>query len=169
LSTLVACGQQVLAPLSPLSTTDKAANAGKLAALVERQCFANIGEAGGFADRLKTIGWSGTRTQTAHAGKPLEIDVWVFPHLKVLRGEPANGISTCSLMVDASVAPSLDQTKASLSKVVGIGPGSHGEWWWNHGFARRLHMTVNHGTDGQVLFIDVENYRLPWWRMLESR
>ncbi len=155
--------------IAPLSTTDRANNANKIAQFIEQQCFDRADDVVEFEAGLRAVGWQSKRTQTADPAKPLELDVWELPNVTVLRGQPVmGGAWTCSVDVKSPVAPALDQIKTAMSMAIGKGPDKNGEWWLNRTSTRRLHVTADQGVvaDAGDIFVNVEIYKLPWWRGL---
>lgn len=154
------------APIAAPSATDPAGNALKIASLVERQCSYRSEDVEAFGAGLRTTGWAFVRTQTASKANPLELDGWRAPYFRVFRGEPLKDRAwTCSIMIEAPVAPSIGRMRAALSKIANREPGADGEWWWNPDATHKLHMTADSSGDrGRDLLINVEIYRLPWWQ-----
>ncbi|WP_034157544.1 hypothetical protein [Sphingomonas sp. ERG5] len=140
-------------------------NATKIARFVERQCFGPVDDLGEFEADLKTIGWKAGRTHTANAANPLELDVWELPNAELLRGQSVKGVWTCALMVKPAVAPALNEMRSALSHVTKHAPDKNEEWWWTPSLTRRLHLTADREAGpAATMLINVEIYRLPWWR-----
>lgn len=164
---LASCTAGQLSQIAPLSRTDRAGNASKLATFVEQQCFERAENLPQFEAGLATSGWRARRTQTANPANRLELDVWELPDLTLIRGQPVeNGVWTCALAIKQPVQPSTEQVQAALSSVAHLDRGQNGEWWWSYSPTRRLHMIVEASGIGQsrTMLINVEVYRQPWWR-----
>jgi hypothetical protein len=56
--------------------------------------------------------------------------------------------------------------KAALSTVLGQEPDKSGEWWMNRNPTHRLHVDLGSTANAGDIFLNVEIYRLPWWRAI---
>ena len=164
---LAGCAAGQLQPIALLSTIDRPGNASKLAAFIEQQCFERADDLAQFEAGLAASKWRARRTQTADPANRLDLDVWEFPDLTLIRGQPVrNGMWTCAVAVKEPVLPSMGQVQTALSNVANVGPGQNGEWWWSNAPTHRLHLIISASGSGQsrAMLIYVEIYRQPWWR-----
>ncbi len=153
--------------LPALSTTNTNQNVSTLGRFIEQQCFDRASDPGAWDAALSSSGWQAKRTQTAVPRRELDLDVWEFPHLTLLRGQPVTaGVWTCSLNISGAVAPTMNAVKLELSKIAKTKPNASGEWVWRRAPLYELHMTADPQPLTGGIFVNVEVYRLPWWRAL---
>jgi hypothetical protein len=163
LATATGCGAEAAPkPLKALAVENRDANAFAIAEAVRRLCIENVVDGARFETALRGTGWTARQTQEASPEAHAELDVWRVPSATLVRSPRpiAERVWTCSIAVDAKVAPSEQRMIQALNALAGGNRTSKDiGWQWKPSLFRAAHMTLGasslSGEPEMMIFVEV--------------